>query len=361
MEWEINNNFMFFNNTNKTHQKYACFDLDGTIITTKSNKKFPIDKKDWKFTFKTNQNIIQELFNNKYNIVIITNQSGLKRKENGITEWKDKMNNIIQQLNVPVIVYVSLNHDFYRKPCPTFWKLLTKDKKVNYKKSFYCGDACGRENDFSDSDLKFALNCNLIFYTPEYLLNDGENLYPKVNYPINFDILQKEQTNNYIFHPKEKEIIIIVGIPGSGKSSFIQKYIKPHNYEVVNRDTLKTMIKCVQECNKYLKLNKSIIIDNTNQTVDSREKFIELAKKYNYTCRCIVIDIDINLAKHNTYFRHYNSDGKHNFIPEIVYNKYKKIYEPPQLKEGFKKIDIINFNFDTSYVNENYYLFYLSK
>lgn len=41
------------------------------------------------------------------------------------------------------------------------------------KKSFYCGDAAGRlktsstPKDFSDSDLKFALNIGLPFLTPE--------------------------------------------------------------------------------------------------------------------------------------------------------------------------------------------------
>ena len=41
------------------------------------------------------------------------------------------------------------------------------------KDSFYCGDAAGRKDgkhkDFSDSDLKFALNIGIPFKTPENL------------------------------------------------------------------------------------------------------------------------------------------------------------------------------------------------
>ncbi len=41
---------------------------------------------------------------------------------------------------------------------------------VDYSSSFYCGDAAGRKGppkDFSDTDLKFALNIALPFQLPE--------------------------------------------------------------------------------------------------------------------------------------------------------------------------------------------------
>ena len=53
------------------------------------------------------------------------------------------------------------------------WELLEKNNggiAINKVKSFYCGDAAGRKDgkhkDFSDSDLKFALNVGLEFLTP---------------------------------------------------------------------------------------------------------------------------------------------------------------------------------------------------
>ncbi len=52
------------------------------------------------------------------------------------------------------------------------------------KKSFFCGDAAGRKDakhkDFSDSDLKFALNVGIEFKTPEGLfLGEVENIEVK--------------------------------------------------------------------------------------------------------------------------------------------------------------------------------------
>lgn len=54
-----------------------------------------------------------------------------------------------------------------------FVKNFNSDVSIDMKKSFYCGDAAGRPKvgskpkDFSDSDLKFALNIGVKFFTPE--------------------------------------------------------------------------------------------------------------------------------------------------------------------------------------------------
>ena len=55
---------------------------------------------------------------------------------------------------------------------------LNNGVEVDYKESFYCGDAAGRpafrnrEKDYSDSDLRFAKNIGLKFFTPEALFLD---------------------------------------------------------------------------------------------------------------------------------------------------------------------------------------------
>jgi bifunctional polynucleotide phosphatase/kinase len=40
-------------------------------------------------------------------------------------------------------------------------------------------------------------------------------------------------------------MVILVGPPASGKSTFGKKYLLPHNYVHVNRDTLGTVKKCL--------------------------------------------------------------------------------------------------------------------
>lgn len=72
------------------------------------------------------------------------------------------------------------DNDLYRKPSPEMWKYFTTKVnggiKIDTKISFYCGDAAGRPKtdtkpkDFSDGDLKFALNSKVPFFVPEDVL-----------------------------------------------------------------------------------------------------------------------------------------------------------------------------------------------
>jgi len=157
------------------HNKVAIFDLDDTLIKTASGKIFAANKDDWKF----HQNVVATLkkYNTEnYSIIIVSNQAGLKN-ETKINEWIHKLDNIIKTLNIPIMIFASFSHDEYRKPLPTFYTIIKQKFKTNgvdIVESFYCGDACGRINDHSDTDLKFALNCQIPFYTPEHIFLQKE-------------------------------------------------------------------------------------------------------------------------------------------------------------------------------------------
>ena len=101
------------------------------------------------------------------------------------------------------------------------------------KKIYYIGDACGRKNDFSDTDIKFAENCKLKFKTPEiffkptnYKQSDKEATisYPNLKY-YDHDFL--ENLSNKIsskIKTKNKVLIMFIGFPASGKT-FLRKYL----------------------------------------------------------------------------------------------------------------------------------------
>lgn len=73
----------------------------------------------------------------------------------------------------------------------------------------------------------------------------------------------------------KQELVIFVGSPGCGKSTFWQNYLS--SYVRVNNDTLKTPEKCMKVCKESLVAGKSVVIDNTNPTQDVRKRYIAIA------------------------------------------------------------------------------------
>lgn len=355
--------------------RLACFDLDGTIIkrpTRKSN--------EWELLDNSIIDEFSDLIYNNYLIIIFTNQGGMTLNKNfDIEKWKDNFKKILKKIlsKIPykeyyIAIYVAKDYDIYRKPNIGMWSLMKEDIKNIFninklkisKKSFFCGDAAGRitggefskskKKDFTDTDLKFALNINLTFYTPEELLLENpkkisrklEGIDPK-------NVIDKITTKKYIFKPHKKEMILMIGPPGSGKSYFIKKYIIPNDYTCVSLDICKTKIKFYSRINDLICNKKSIVIDNTNYDIKSRFPCIELAKKNNYFIRAIVLNTDIQIAKHLNNVRHVYSKGQIPKIKNIVYNNFNKKYEKPSKKEGFDIIENIDFYFDPNKLNNH--------
>ena len=321
-------------------KKLAIFDLDYTLIKPKSNKIIATENDDWIFFNDSIKTILKNL-SKTHHIIICTNQKMLSKTDKLKNDWIKKINDIIKELDIKIEVYAAIHNDFYRKPCIGFFNLINSKFTYDENQSFFCGDAAGRENDFSDVDLKFALNCKLIFKLPEeiFKLNNSLNQKKSLTYPI----LPQKYINTFKFIGKQREMLIMIGFPASGKSSIskrIQRKNIDANYIIINRDTLKTMAKCEKICEEHIKNNKSVIIDNTNPNKESRKKFIDIAKKYNYKIRAIIVDCPKNLAMHNNLYRNYKYNI--NPIPEIAYNIFNSKYEKPVLSEGFNEIIIIN-------------------
>lgn len=57
---------------------------------------------------------------------------------------------------------------------------------------------------------------------------------------------------------QNQELVVMVGVPASGKSTFSKQYFQPNGYVSVNRDTLGTVEKC-------LKVRKKIVLSDFMQ------------------------------------------------------------------------------------------------
>jgi bifunctional polynucleotide phosphatase/kinase len=59
------------------------------------------------------------------------------------------------------------------------------------------------------------------------------------------------------------DIILFVGSPAAGKSSFYRNHLLPMGYSRINQDTLKTRDKCVAEATLLLQQNTPIVVGLT--------------------------------------------------------------------------------------------------
>ena len=79
----------------------------------------------------------------------------------------------------------------------------------------------------------------------------------------------------------EKTLAIMIGIQGSGKSTFYHKYLA-EDYVRINLDSLKTRSKEAELIWECLKNGKSFAVDNTNPTKNDRQRYIPIAKCMGY-------------------------------------------------------------------------------
>lgn len=126
------------------------------------------------------------------------------------------------------------------------------------------------------------------------------------------------------------QMLIFIGIPASGKTSFYNYYFK-NDYKHINLDTLKTRYQENLALNECLKNNDNIVIDNTNITKEERKKYILAGKENNYKIIGYYFKSSIGECIER-------NEKRKNKIPRTaVVNKFNNL-ELPSLNEGFDEL-----------------------
>jgi predicted kinase len=151
-------------------------------------------------------------------------------------------------------------------------------------------------------------------------------------------------------------ISILVGLPGSGKSTYVQTYLKEHPETVIasSDDLIQAYADFhsqtyswayplyvreadrlfKNELSKALAEGKDIIVDRTNMTIKSRNRILaNVPKKYHKIA--VIFSVDEEELKKRLMHRDM-SIGKH--IPDNVINDMKRNYQEPALSEGFDEL-----------------------
>lgn len=118
--------YVFTPKGTKPSKKIAGFDMDGTLIKTKSGKVYPVDIHDWQIAFPTVTQKFKELLTYGFKIVILSNQAPIGNGRVKIEDFKIKIENLVSQIGVPIEVYIATGKSIYRKPATGMWKALAE-------------------------------------------------------------------------------------------------------------------------------------------------------------------------------------------------------------------------------------------
>lgn len=285
--------------------KVLALDLDNTLVRTRKGKFFK-DANDYAF-LPNRIFVLKKYIQHGYTIAIFTNQKYTKDKLKMAIERK---NNILVDLlneGINPWMYISTLDDNYRKPNIGMWDLFTQNIDVDTENSIFVGDAAGRPQDFSDSDIMFAKNIGLRFFTPEQIFPNGK-----------------------IVIPDTQTMFIFVGKSGSGKTTFYEDNLEDRGWIHANQDKLGTAAKVLNTVKKALAEGKSVAIDNTNPTYEKRQEYIKLAAQYGVPVLII-------------YFvgeGHGFNKLREKSVPDIAYNVYyKNLEEPTEELDGVPVVE----------------------
>ncbi|RPB28575.1 PNK3P-domain-containing protein [Terfezia boudieri ATCC MYA-4762] len=362
--------------TYSTPRKIAAFDLDSTLIKTSSGATFAKSESDWMWWDPVVPTKLKELHSEGrvYNVTIFTNQGGIKLDKPGpkLNIFKLKVSAILSALDIPLTLYGATENDKYRKPRSGMWDKMVDDygtdiHGLNKEESLLVGDAAGRDGDFSASDRYFAFNVGIKFHTPEeYFLGHQPKPVKDVFNPTELatPTVPASAISTKFSKINDPEVVILVGSPGAGKSTFVKRYLAPLGYQRVNQDTLKTREKCLKTAVEFLGVKKSVVVDATNPDIDTRKRWIGLAKKCAIPIRCVYLTAPPHICQHNDAVRAFGGDivnpENRKILPRLAFTGYASRFKEPTLDEGFLDITKLEFEWEGSETERNIWAKYWS-
>ncbi|WVW80807.1 polynucleotide kinase 3'-phosphatase [Kwoniella bestiolae CBS 10118] len=354
------------------HSKVAIsfYDLDGTLIKPKSGAQFPKNRDDWVWWHSSVPELLKKEHEAGRHLIVISNQAD--PRDHIKSEWRAKLSLIAAKLpkEVPVRILAALSkNDVYRKPNIGMYEVVEKIYKdrgleIDIENSVFIGDAAGRaakgpqRKDHGDTDYKFALNVGLKFVTPEeHFLK-----HPRPHFPEPPNGFRPAKLGNLASLPHivpshtpitrpALEIVIFVGPPASGKSSFFRKHFASEGYEHINQDLLGSRDKCLRVAEQFLAGGTKVVVDNTNRNRETRAHWVRLAGKLNVPIRLFHFLCPLELAKHNNVYRACYGpadEPTRTLLPALAFNSYASAFEKPSIDEGFDEVRGVNFHFEGS-------------
>jgi predicted kinase len=141
-------------------------------------------------------------------------------------------------------------------------------------------------------------------------------------------------------------VVLAIGLPGSGKSSWFKRHdVVPLSSDMVRsllfddvreqrfQDLVFSNLRSMLEARLIAKRPMNYV-DATNLTPPERQHWIKLAKDYQYEVHAVFFDVPLDVCLE----RHQRRDR---VVPEDVMRRMAAKLKPPAFEEGFAKITVV--------------------
>jgi len=145
-----------------------------------------------------------------------------------------------------------------------------------------------------------------------------------------------------------QEIIILIGFPGAGKTTYCREklpdYIRVSLYELTrmvggNKKVAKKLeLKCIE---KALDMGFNVVIDRANLTGRRRKKIIDFARKKTVYIKAIWFSVEEHIWQERNKRRKSAEKESSHRVSELEIEDMKKEFKEPSLNEGFDELVIV--------------------
>jgi predicted kinase len=135
------------------------------------------------------------------------------------------------------------------------------------------------------------------------------------------------------------ELVIFVGIPGSGKSTYYSAHFAETHVHI-SKDLMKNArsrdAAQTRQLEEALAAGKSVVVDNTNPSPAVRAPLIAAGKRHGARIIAYYFECSPKIAL----MRNRQREGKGR-VPDVAIFVTKKKLVPPALQEGFDEVHVI--------------------